>query len=81
MARQADPEGKRTIGVITKVDIMDKGTNAKRMIEGKDVELNLGYIAIKNRSQQEIIDMIPIAKAYENEKLFFSTHPIYSTMD
>lgn len=32
MARQLDPQGKRTIGVITKIDIMDKGTNARRML-------------------------------------------------
>ena len=51
MARQLDPKGIRTIGVITKIDIMDKGTSAKRMIEGKDVQLRLGFIGIKNRSQ------------------------------
>jgi len=37
MARELDPKGIRTIGVITKIDIMDSGTNAKRMLEGKDV--------------------------------------------
>lgn len=51
MAREVDSKGIRTIGVITKIDIMDKGTNAKRMIEGKDVHLRLGFIGIKNRSQ------------------------------
>jgi len=51
MARELDPKGIRTIGVVTKIDIMDKGTNAKRMIEGKDVALRLGFIGIKNRSQ------------------------------
>lgn len=81
MARQCDPKGVRTIGVVTKVDIMDKGTNAKRMIEGKDVQLRLGFIAIKNRSQQDIIDRIPVRKALEQEALYFSTHPIYSTMN
>jgi dynamin 1-like protein len=50
MARQVDPEGKRTIGVITKIDIMDRGTNAKKMIMGNEVELKLGYVGIKNRS-------------------------------
>jgi len=50
MAREVDPKGIRTIGVITKIDIMDKGTSAKRMIEGKDVALRLGFIGIKNRS-------------------------------
>jgi len=37
MARELDPKGIRTIGVITKIDIMDRGTDAKRMLEGKDV--------------------------------------------
>lgn len=32
MARNLDPKGIRTVGVITKIDIMDRGTNAKRMI-------------------------------------------------
>ena len=80
MARELDPKGKRTIGVITKIDIMDKGTSAKRMIEGKDVQLRLGFIGIKNRSQQDIIDRITVKVAIEREKLYFSTHPIYSTM-
>lgn len=34
MARELDPKGIRTVGVITKIDIMDKGTNAKRMLLG-----------------------------------------------
>ena len=60
MARERDPKGIRTIGVITKIDIMDKGTNAKRMLEGKDVQLRLGFIGIKNRSQQDIVDRISV---------------------
>jgi len=80
MARELDPKGIRTIGVITKIDIMDKGTSAKRMIEGKDVSLRLGFIGIKNRSQQDIIDRITVKEAIEKEELYFSTHPIYSTM-
>jgi dynamin 1-like protein len=80
MARQVDPKGIRTIGVITKIDIMDKGTSAKRMIEGKDVQLRMGFVGIKNRSQQDIIDRITVKAAIEKEELFFNTHPIYSTM-
>jgi replication fork clamp-binding protein CrfC len=34
MAREVDPKGLRTLGVITKIDIMDRGTNAKRMLSG-----------------------------------------------
>jgi dynamin 1-like protein len=50
MGRELDPKGLRTIGVITKIDIMDKGTNAKRMLLGQDVPLRLGYVGVKNRS-------------------------------
>jgi len=34
MARQLDKDGSRTIGVITKIDIMDKGTDARKMLLG-----------------------------------------------
>lgn len=51
MARELDPQGIRTIGAITKIDIMDRGTDAKGMLEGKDVPLLHGYVGIKNRSK------------------------------
>ena len=80
MARDLDPKGIRTIGVITKIDIMDKGTNAKRMILGQEVPLRLGYVGVKNRSQQDINDKMRVFKALSEEKLFFSSHKIYSTL-
>jgi vacuolar protein sorting-associated protein 1 len=80
MARELDPKGLRTLGVLTKIDIMDKGTNAKRMLSGQDVPLRLGYVGVKNRSQQDIIDNMTVRDAIEREKLYFSTHPIYSTL-
>lgn len=50
MAWEIDPKGIWTLGVITKVDIMDAGTNARNMILGNEVSLWLGYVAVKNRS-------------------------------
>jgi dynamin 1-like protein len=50
MAKRVDTPGIRTLGVLTKTDIMDKGTNAKRMLLGQEVQLRLGFIAVKNRS-------------------------------
>lgn len=44
--------GMRTIGVLTKVDLMDEGTDALDIIYGKDIKLNFGFIAVVNRSQQ-----------------------------
>lgn len=80
MARALDPKGIRTIGVVTKVDIMDRGTNAKRMIMNQEVTLRLGYVGVKNRAQEDIINQISVKEAIEKENLFFSTHPVYSTM-
>ena len=54
IARKLDPEGIRTIGVITKIDLMDEGTNAKDMLLNKGVPLKLGYVGVKGRSQGDI---------------------------
>ena len=80
MARELDPKGLRTLGVITKIDIMDRGTNAKRMLLGQDISLRLGYVGVKNRSQQDILDNMSVKDAIEREKMYFATHPVYSTM-
>ena len=56
MARALDPKGVRTIGVITKIDIMDRGTNAKRMILNQEVQLRIGWVGVKNRAQEDIIN-------------------------
>ncbi|PPD83854.1 hypothetical protein GOBAR_DD19200 [Gossypium barbadense] len=52
IAGNADPDGYRTIGVITKLDIMDRGTDARNLLLGKVVPLRLGYVGVVNRSQE-----------------------------
>ena len=32
IAREVDPEGNRTIGVVTKIDLMDEGTDALELL-------------------------------------------------
>jgi replication fork clamp-binding protein CrfC len=54
LARRVDPFGERTIGVLTKIDIMDKGTNCLDIIQGKTYPLKLGYVGVVNRSQNDI---------------------------
>jgi replication fork clamp-binding protein CrfC len=54
LAKEADPEGKRTIGVLTKMDLMDEGTNARDILDGKLLPLKRGYIVVINRSQKDI---------------------------
>ncbi|KMZ74734.1 putative Dynamin [Zostera marina] len=77
MARIADPDGSRTIGVITKLDIMDRGTDALNYILGKVIPLRLGYIGVVNRSKRDIDEDLSIVEALNNEENFFRTHHVY----
>lgn len=80
LARSVDPEGLRTIGVLTKLDIMDRGTNALRVLKNEVVPLRLGYIGVVNRSQEDIISRRNIGEARAAELDFFSAHPEYSSV-
>ena len=80
LSREIDSKGIRTVGVITKIDIMDAGTNARRMLTGQEVPLRLGYVGVKNRSQQDIIDRKSVKKALKEEREWFENHPIYSSL-
>lgn len=80
MAKRVDPHGDRTIGVLTKLDLMDKGTNALEVLQGKLLPLKLGYIAVMNRSQQDIITGKSMKDALSDELKFFEEHPIYSSL-
>ena len=42
LALSVDPQGDRTIGVVTKLDLMDEGTNAVNLLQGKVFNLRLG---------------------------------------
>ncbi|KAL6613917.1 hypothetical protein ACP70R_036187 [Stipagrostis hirtigluma subsp. patula] len=77
MARVADPDGSRTIGVITKLDIMDRGTDARNFLLGNVIPLKLGYVGVVNRSQQDINSDLSIKDALAREEKFFRTQPAY----
>lgn len=50
IAKEVDPFGDRTIGVVTKIDLMDEGTDAIEILQGKLYPLKLGYFGVKCRS-------------------------------
>lgn len=77
IAREVDPSGQRTIGVLTKIDIMDQGTDCMDILQNKVYPLKLGYIGVINRSQKDINDHKPMEKVIESERRFFVTSPIY----
>jgi dynamin 1-like protein len=77
LARHVDPLGRRTIGVLTKVDLMDHGTNAMDILTGRVYPLKLGFIGVVNRSQQDIQGNKPMEDALKAEMDFFRHHPAY----
>ncbi|KAI8897962.1 Dynamin central region-domain-containing protein [Globomyces pollinis-pini] len=79
LARQVDPEGLRTIGVLTKVDLMDQGTDVVDILANRVIPLRLGYVAVVNRGQKDIESKKKITSALEAEKNFFENHASYSS--
>ncbi|KAI4817002.1 dynamin-1a isoform X4 [Pseudochaenichthys georgianus] len=77
IAKEVDPQGMRTIGVITKLDLMDEGTDAKEILENKHLPLRRGYIGVVNRSQKDIDGKKDINAAMAAERKFFLSHPGY----
>uniref|UniRef100_A0AAY5L7L5 dynamin GTPase n=1 Tax=Esox lucius TaxID=8010 RepID=A0AAY5L7L5_ESOLU len=80
LAKDVDPQGQRTIGVITKLDLMDEGTDAREVLENKLLPLRRGYIGVVNRSQKDIDGKKDIKMAMAAERKFFLTHPAYRHM-
>merc|ERR1719384_2839558 len=80
MAKSVDPDGLRTIGVLTKLDLMDEGTDAKDVLDNKLLPLRRGYVGVVNRSQKDIEGRKDIKVAVAAERKFFLSHPAYRNM-
>ncbi|XP_070500017.1 dynamin isoform X3 [Chironomus tepperi] len=80
LAKEVDPQGIRTIGVITKLDLMDEGTDARDILENRLLPLRRGYIGVVNRSQKDIEGRKDITLAMQAERKFFLSHPSYRHM-
>lgn len=77
MAREVDPTGDRTFGVLTKLDLMDKGTNALEVLEGRSYRLQHPWVGIVNRSQADINKNVDMIAARQREREFFASSPDY----
>ncbi|XP_078416453.1 interferon-induced GTP-binding protein Mx3-like [Cetorhinus maximus] len=79
MAQEVDPSGERTLGILTKPDLVDKGTegNVVDIIQNLVVELKKGYMIVKCRGQQEINDQLTLSEAIKKERKFFEDHEDY----
>lgn len=79
LAREVDPEGLRTIGVLTKVDLMDEGTDVIDILAGRVIPLRSGYVPVINRGQRDIEAHKTIRAALADEAKFFENHQSYSS--
>uniref|UniRef100_A0A8C1XWU1 Uncharacterized protein n=1 Tax=Cyprinus carpio TaxID=7962 RepID=A0A8C1XWU1_CYPCA len=79
MAQEVDPEGKRTVAILTKPDLIDKGTEkgVLAIVHNKVIPLRKGYIMVKCRGQQQINDEIPLEEAAQMERDFFQNHDYF----
>uniref|UniRef100_A0A673FU52 Interferon-induced GTP-binding protein Mx3-like n=1 Tax=Sinocyclocheilus rhinocerous TaxID=307959 RepID=A0A673FU52_9TELE len=79
MAQEVDPEGIRTVAILTKPDLIDKGTEKTvlAIVHNKVIPLRKGYIMVKCRGQQQINDDIPLEEAAQMERDFFQNHDYF----
>ena len=80
LAKEIDVTGSRTLGVLTKLDIMDAGTDARRALLNEEIPLKLGYVGVKNRSKQDLINKLSMAETSKKEREFFKSHPVYKNI-
>ncbi|XP_027335165.1 dynamin-related protein 1E-like isoform X1 [Abrus precatorius] len=78
VSRQVDPAGDRTFGVLTKLDLMDRGTNALDVLEGRSYRLQNPWVGIVNRSQADVNENVDMIAARQREREFFATSRDYS---
>ncbi|XP_027011998.2 interferon-induced GTP-binding protein MxA [Tachysurus fulvidraco] len=82
MAQEVDPNGERTLGILTKPDLVDKGTEdtVVSIINNEIIYLTKGYMIVRCRGQKEIMDRVSLLEATEKEKDFFKEHPHFSEL-
>ncbi|KAJ8599711.1 hypothetical protein CTAYLR_004743 [Chrysophaeum taylorii] len=82
-ALRVDPEGERTLGVLTKPDLVGPGNEEEVVAVLTNVRkpLKLGYVMVKNRSQAQIKQGITYDEARADEARFFASHGVFSRID
>ncbi|XP_071228704.1 interferon-induced GTP-binding protein Mx2 isoform X2 [Salvelinus alpinus] len=82
MAQEVDPQGGRTLGILTKPDLVDKGTEGTvvDIVHNQVIHLTKGYMIVKCRGQKEIMEQVSLTEATEREKAFFKEHAHLSTL-
>jgi GTPase SAR1 family protein len=75
-ARKFDRAGRRTVGIITKPDLINKGTEGRIALLAKNqdtTKLKLGYFLLKNPSPSELEEHVTLKDRRRHELEFFSS--------
>ena len=75
LAKTFDPQGKRTLGVVTKVENVQAGCGIRDKLRMETRHLKLGFIAVVNRTPLEVETDTPAEDVREREKYFFENNP------
>ncbi|RHZ78966.1 hypothetical protein Glove_153g49 [Diversispora epigaea] len=73
LAKEADPAGRRTLGVLTKPDTIEAATHEiwLKILRGEAHKLSLGYYVVKNPSKIQLTNQITFEEARKEEEYFF----------
>uniref|UniRef100_A0A8C6L8X5 Dynamin-1-like protein n=1 Tax=Nothobranchius furzeri TaxID=105023 RepID=A0A8C6L8X5_NOTFU len=74
LAREVDPDGRRTLLVVSKLDLMDAGTDALEVLLGRVIPVRLGIIGVVNRSQHDINTQKSLEDSMKDEQTFLQRH-------
>ena len=82
-ARIVDPAGERTIGVLTKPDLIGPGNEQEVVAVLRNIRkpLKLGFVMVKNRSQAQVEEGLSCQTVADDEETFFQNHPTFSCLD
>lgn len=77
LAKKHDPEGNRTMGVVTKIDLVERGSDILARLQqssSSNVKLKLGFIPVRNRTTEELNSGTSLADVRAAEDAFFRAH-------
>uniref|UniRef100_A0A671MDQ2 Dynamin-1-like protein n=1 Tax=Sinocyclocheilus anshuiensis TaxID=1608454 RepID=A0A671MDQ2_9TELE len=74
LAREVDPDGRRTLLVVSKLDLMDAGTDALEVLLGRIIPVRLGIIGVVNRSQHDLNTQKSLDDSCKDEQVFLQRH-------
>ncbi|XP_061483592.1 interferon-induced GTP-binding protein Mx1-like isoform X2 [Rhineura floridana] len=82
MAQEVDPMGERTLAILTKPDLVDKGTETEvvDIVRNQSVPLRKGYMIVKCRGQSDINDKVSLADAIQKEREVFEEHDFFRSL-